>query len=243
MTSQLTAVVEVQGLVKDYGGLRPLRIRSLALQVGDRVAISGLDAVAAEVFVNLVNGAIVPDAGDIRIFGQRTADIANETEWLASLDRFGIVTRRAALLDALSVEQNLALPFTLEIDALPDDVRERVARLARRVGLDRTLLGRPVGECAADNKMRIHLARALALDPVVLLFEHPTASLDPATVPVFARDVVDAVVGHPVALLALTEDGPFAEVVARRRMKLQPATGALVDARGWLGRLMGGRSG
>lgn len=242
VTDRSATVVEVQGLVKDYQGLRPLRVQSLVLRPGDRVALSGFDAVAAEVFVNLLNGAIVPDAGDVRIFGQRTVDIENEHDWLASLDRFGIVTRRAALLDALSVEQNLALPFTLEIDALPDDVRQRVARLARRVGLAASLLARAVGECAPDDKMRIHLARALALDPAVLLFEHPTVSLDGGTVPAFARHVVDAVVGDPLVLLALTEDVRFAEVVATRRLTLRPATGALVESRGWLGRWLGGRA-
>lgn len=240
VAEQSGAVVEVRGLVKDFGGLRPLRIQALELQPGDRVAVSGLDAVAAEVFVNLINGAIVPDTGEVRILGQRTVDIDNETDWLASLDRFGIVTRRAALLDLLSVEQNLALPFTLDIDALPGDVRERVARLSRRVGLDDACLGCPVGDCPADDRMRLHLARALALDPAVLLLEHPTVGLDRDQVPGFARDVADAVVGHPLVMLAITEDAGFAGVVARRRLKLQAGIGTLVDARGWLDRLMGG---
>jgi hypothetical protein len=67
----------------------------------------GLDQVAAEVFTNLVTGAILPETGDIRVFGRPTSAIADSDDWLATVDRFGIVSERAVLLDQLSVLQNL----------------------------------------------------------------------------------------------------------------------------------------
>jgi glutamine transport system ATP-binding protein len=226
-------VIEVSGVVKNYQGLRPLRVKSLRVRAGERVAISGLDAVAAEVFVNLLNGAILPDHGEVRIFGRRTADIQTDAEWLAALDRFGIVTQRAVLLDGVSIEQNLALPFSLEIDALSDEVRARTGALARAAGIAAEHLPRAAAQVPADVRMRTHLARSLALDPQVLLFEHATAGLPRETVPGFARTVREVVGQRKVALVAVTEDTAFADVVAERAYTLQGGTGALVNARGW----------
>ena len=72
------------------------------------MAVSGFDAGAAEVLVNLVTGASLPDEGEVRVLGQLTADIAGGDEWLASLDRFGIVSPRGVLLEGATIEQNLA---------------------------------------------------------------------------------------------------------------------------------------
>ena len=81
---------------KDYRGLRPLRIAELRVAAGDHVAILGLDQASAEVFVNLATGATLPDAGDIRVFGRATSAIDDSADWLATVDRFGIVSERAA---------------------------------------------------------------------------------------------------------------------------------------------------
>jgi glutamine transport system ATP-binding protein len=226
-------VIELRGVVKPYQGLRPLRVKALRVGPGERVAISGLDAVAAEVFINLINGAILPDEGEVRIFGRHTADIQSEVEWLASLDRFGIVTQRAVLLDGASIQQNLALPFSLEIDALGQDVLDKTATLARAAGIGAEHLGRAAGLAPPDVRMRAHLARSLALDPDVLLFEHATAGLPRESVPAFARTVCDVVTQRRLALVAVTEDTAFADVVAERAYRLQGGTGELVNARGW----------
>lgn len=226
-------VLDMQGVVKDYGGLRPLRIRSLAVQRGDRVAISGLDATAAEVFVNLVNGAILPDQGEVRVLGVPTAAIADETAWLASLDRFGIVSPRAVLLDVATLAQNLALPFTLEIDPVPADVAVRVGRLADEVGLDPARLDTRAGEAAPTERLGVHLARAVATDPQVLLLEHPTVPLPRPEVPAFARLVRRVAEVRGLTVVAVTEDETFADIVATVHYRLQAGSGALVSARGW----------
>ena len=91
----------------------------------------GLDAGAAEVLVNLVTGAGVADRGTVCVQGRNNAEIANGDEWLESLDRFGIVSERAVLLEGATLEQNLAMPFTLQIDPVAPDDR-RAGRLARQ---------------------------------------------------------------------------------------------------------------
>src|SRR5262245_26277193 len=109
-------LVRLRSVSKDYRGLRPLRIESLDIHTRQIVALVGFDQVMAEVLVDLITGAIVPDAGEVVVFGQGTTDIADRDAWLSTLDRFGLLTERAVLLDRLSVEQNLALPFSLGLD-------------------------------------------------------------------------------------------------------------------------------
>jgi ABC-type transporter Mla maintaining outer membrane lipid asymmetry ATPase subunit MlaF len=225
--------IDIEGLVKDYGGLRPLRLRRLTVARAERVALSGLDATAAEVLVNIVNGAILPDAGEVRVFGRPTSAIANEDEWFASLDRFGIVTPRAVLLEASSVQQNLALPFTIDIDRVPEAVQEKTRALAAEVGLAEANLPARVDAFGQDVRMRVHLARAMASDPEVLLLEHPTAPIARDEVPALAETIVQLAGRRALTILAVTEDGGFADVVATVHYRLQGGTGALVSARGW----------
>jgi predicted ABC-type transport system involved in lysophospholipase L1 biosynthesis ATPase subunit len=233
------AVVEFENVTKDFHGLRPLRVASLIVRDAERVAIAGFDRITAEIFVNMINGAILPDAGDVKVFGASTSAITDDDEWLASLDRFGIVTERAVLLDGMSIAQNLALPFSLEIDPMPEDVLTRVREMARDVAIDEQLLERPAVQSALPTRLRIHLGRALAVGPRVLLMEHPTASLPRDEVPAFARTVRATVESRGIALIALTDDGEFADLVAERALKLHAGTGALTSTRGWR-RFLGG---
>ena len=226
-------VILVTRVVKNYRALRPLRVAELVVAPGERVAISGLDAAAAETFVDLLTGATLPEEGNIQVFGRDTAEIATGAEWLASLDAFGLVTNRAVLLDGLSVVQNLAIPLTLSIEPVAPEIAARVGLLAREVGLEPAILDRQVAATEADARMRIHLARALALGPTALLMEHPTSSLASGSVARFADDVRRVVADRRLTLLALTEDREFSSVVADRVLVLNGATGALTSASRW----------
>jgi predicted ABC-type transport system involved in lysophospholipase L1 biosynthesis ATPase subunit len=231
--SASTPAVQIAGVLKRYGGLRPLRLRALTVQAGERVAIAGLDAAAAEILVGLLTGATLPDEGEIRIDGRATADIRNEAEWIASLDRFGIVSPRAVLLSGATVRQNLAMPFTLSIDPLPDAIAERAERLAAEVGLASDLLDLPAGPAPPEAIVRVHLARALAIDPRVLVLEHPTVTLGAEAAPGLAADVARVATARHLAVIAVTEDDRFADALGGRRVRLDAATGALAPARGW----------
>lgn len=225
--------IHISGLRKAYGGLRPLRILSLTVGRGDRVAMSGLDAAAAEVLVNLVTGATLPDEGEVRVCGTATSAIHHEAEWLASLDRLGVVSTRAVLLSSATVLQNLAMPFTLSIDPVPADVAERAARLATEAGLGQAELVRAAGTLPRESQARVHLARAIARDPGVLILEHPTLDLAREHVSGFARDIVRLADQRQLAVVAITEDADFARALKARRLRLDPSTGALAQMRAW----------
>jgi ABC-type transporter Mla maintaining outer membrane lipid asymmetry ATPase subunit MlaF len=231
-------VVAIAGVSKTFGGLRPLRLQELTVGAAEQVALVGFDQPSAEVFVNLVTGATLPDAGSVSLFGRSTADIADSADWLAVVDRFGIVSARAVLLDQLTVIQNLAMPFTLEIEPPADDIRQRASTLAADVGLPEGVWTQPVGALDAASRARIRLARALALDPGVLLLEHASAGLEPPVAAAFGADVRAIASRRGIASIAVTADNTFAAAAAPRVLTWEPATGRLIDRqrRGWFRR-------
>ena len=225
------AAVELSSVTKQYGALRPLRIEQLTIAPDDRIALLGLDQPAAEVFVNLVTGASLPDTGTIRVFGRSTLEIADSADWLSTLDRFGIVSDRAPLIDGLSIIQNLSMPFTLEIEPPPSDIREQATRLAAEAGLGPSMWDRRVGDVDAISRLRIRTARALALNPSIVLFEHTSATLSRADVSRFGRELLAIVEKRGAAAIALTMDTEFAGAVAANTLTLDASTGRVTDAR------------
>ena len=180
-------VLELSDVVKDYQGLRPLRIQRLRIAAGRVDGLMGFDRPMAETLVNLVTGATLPDRGDVNVFGRPTAAVNDSAEWLALVDRFGIVSERAVLLDALSVIQNLAMPFTLEIEPPSRDIRRRPSDLPpkRDCPNRRGIVPSPssIHPAGADS------SGALALDPAVVILEHPTAGLARAAVAPLGRSI------------------------------------------------------
>ena len=228
-------VLELTDVSKDYHGLRPLRIAQLTVAAGEQVALLGFDATTAELFVNLVTGASLPDRGSIRLLGRATADITSSDDWLTLVDRVGIVSRRAVLLESMTVVQNLAMPFTLEIEPPSAEIRSWATALAEEIGLPAAAFDRPIAELDAFGGMLVRLARAVALDPVVVLFEHPTAEVAQADIATFATRCRTVAAKRNVATVVLTADRDFAAAAASRVLTLEPATGRLAPD-GWFSR-------
>jgi ABC-type transporter Mla maintaining outer membrane lipid asymmetry ATPase subunit MlaF len=226
-------LVELRGVTKDYRGLRPLRVQHLLLHPGESIALVGFDLAMAEVFVSLVTGAQLPDTGEILIFGQPTSSISSTEDWVKVLDRFGLVSDRAVLVDQFTAEQNLAMPLSLEITDPSPQLRSQVRKIAAEVGLTADELASPTAALSAPAQLRLRLARALALDPQVLLAEHPNATIPRDEAPAFAADFARVVQNRHLAALVLTADRTFAGAIADRVLTLQPATGELKGASGW----------
>lgn len=227
MTGSPEPLINVQGMVKDYQGLRPLRMHALTIAPGDVVAIDGLDAIAAEMFVHLITGATLPDSGDVSLFGRNTRSITDGDAWLKSLDQVGMITARGILIDAFTVLQNVAMSLTLVVDPIDPRVLPEAGALAREVGLDPAGFDLPTGRTAGDVKMRVHLARALALGPKVLIAEHPSATLPRESVAAFAADLARVARSRGLGLLALTSDDAFARGLGGQRLVLNGGTGEL----------------
>jgi ABC-type lipoprotein export system ATPase subunit len=223
----MTPLVSIQDLVKHYQALRPLRIKTLTVSEGDVVSLFGLDAQAAEVLVGVLTGALVPDEGEVRLFDRSTKEIGDAEAWLAMLDGVGLLTERAALIEQFTVEQNIAMPFTLEVDPVPAGVKAQVAALAEEVKLAPDALSLQVGRADPELKVRVRMARALALGPRLLVAEHPSATLPRASVPAVARDLARIAASRRLAVLALTADEAFAGALGGQVLRHEGATGAL----------------
>ena len=223
----MIALLEIHGLVKDYQALRPLRIRELVVTEGTIVSLDGLDAIAAQTFVHLVTGATLPDEGDVIMLGKNTRAITDGDAWLKSLDAIGMVTGRGILIDAFSVLQNIAMSFTLDVDPVDPRVVPQAGALARDVGIDAMLLDVPAGKTGPEIQMRVHLARALALGPKLLVAEHASASLPRHTVAAFGADLARVAQSRGLALVAITADDALAKAIGGQRLELVPATGEL----------------
>jgi ABC-type lipoprotein export system ATPase subunit len=220
-------LLEITDLSKDYRTLRPLRVRSLTVRSGEVMSISGVDVLGAETFVHLVTGATLPDSGNVTLFGRNTRDITDSEGWLKSLDGVGMITARGILVEGFSVLQNIALSLTLDVDPLDAVVAPRAAELARDAGTEATLLDVPAGRVAPDVQMRVHVARAVALGPKLLVAEHPSASLPREAVPGFGADLGRLARLRELALVAITADDSLAKAIGGTRLELVAATGEL----------------
>jgi ABC-type transporter Mla maintaining outer membrane lipid asymmetry ATPase subunit MlaF len=227
------ALVQLRQVTKDYRSLRPLRVESLDLHEGQKLALCGFDQMTAEILVDLITAAIVPDAGEVTVFGQPTTAIADRQAWSQALDRFGLLTERAVLVEQFTVEQNLAIPYSLSVENLSAELRARVAALAEEVGFASSDLSRQSGVLPPLGRLRLRLGRALAMSPRILLAEHPNATLSRDEAGQFGAELKRIVGVRGMAALVFTADRDFARAVADEVLVLQPATGTLNASSGW----------
>lgn len=225
-------LLRLRGVSKDYRSLRPLRIAELDLPPGRSLALLGFDQTMAEVLVDLITGAILPDSGEVVAFGQHTSSIADPGSWLSTLDQFGLFTDRAVLVEQFTVEQNLALPLSITVEDMTPEIRARVAELASEIGLANELR-RQAGVLGPALRARIRLGRALAIAPRVLVAEHPNATLSAQEASALGTDMARIIETRGIASIVLTADESFARAVSKEVLVLEPATGALKPASSW----------
>ena len=233
-------VLDIDSVSKPYGGLRPLRLQRLIVQPGERVGIAGVDQTMAEVFVNLVTGATLPEQGSIHLAGRATSAIADSADWLATVDRFGIVSERVVLLDQFTLAQNIAMSLTLDLEPMADDVRRQVEVLGGEVGLDPNALITRAGDVGAASRLRTRLGRAIVTNPSTLLVEHPALNLTPQEIESVAADMARLSEERNLAIVVLSATPDLGRAFVERMLVLNAATGALTEEkRGVLGRLFG----
>lgn len=226
-------LIALRDVRKDYPALRPLRVQHFELHEAETVALVGLDRDAAEVLVNLMTGATLPDAGEIELFGVPTHAITDSDAWFRLLDHIGMFSERVVLLDELTVEQNLAIPLTLDLETMTADVSTRVERLGVEVGLALDVMRQSMSAADRRTRARVRLGKALALDPRVLLAEHPTAALEADHVPQLATHLADIAEQRRLAMLIVTADAAFAGTACRQLLRFDPAHGTFAPHSRW----------
>jgi ABC-type lipoprotein export system ATPase subunit len=159
------------------------------------------------------------------VLGRATREIADSEEWLSFVERFGIVSDRIVLLESMTVAQNLAISFDLDLEPVPPHILARVRDLAAEVGIEGALLEIPVSQSIPLVRSRVYLARALALDPGVLVLEHPSAQLGPEDAEELAGVVKRVCEKRGLTAVGLLMDEKFAKASGGRLLAWQPATG------------------
>ena len=208
-------VIEAHGLWKRFDTVEVLRGVSFALEKGETLVIMGGSGSGKTVMLRLVAGLIRPDAGTIHVFG-RSIEHLSEEELLPIRRRMGYVFQGAALFDSLSVRENVAYPLREHTRLDGREIEARVVRNLRQVGLGPEVLSVLPAELSGGMRKRVGIARALAVEPEVLLFDEPTAGLDPTNSKLVAELIQQLHGGVCDTAIVVTHDLELAKTVADR---------------------------
>lgn len=170
-------VLQIQGVHKTLSAQQVLGGIDLTLRFCETVSVLGGSGAGKSTLLKLIAGLIKPDRGQIRLFGQDIVPLS-ERELLPLRRRMGVVFQGAALFDSLTVFENIAFPMRLHTKSNQGEIRDRVAEILEQVGMPGIEHQYPA-ELSGGMKKRAGIARALVLQPEVVLFDEPTAGLDP----------------------------------------------------------------
>ena len=170
-----TVLLEISKVSYSYGGNSVFSEVSLSVAPGSFYFLTGPSGSGKTTFINLCSGALIPEVGNISVFGQETRNMSNY-ELSQMRRRLGIVHQNCEFLDHLSIEENIALPFTV---AGMDNIKERanVLELMKWVGLDSKSNVKPQ-ELSGGERQRLALARAVIMSPEIILADEPTGNVD-----------------------------------------------------------------
>ena len=208
-------MVELVDVHKRFDGNEVLRAVSLTVERGETMVIMGGSGSGKTVTLRLIAGLIRPSGGLIRVFGQRI-DTLGEEALLPIRRRMGYVFQGAALFDSLSVRENVAYPLREHTSLGEAEIRERVLRFLSLVGLGPEVVGLLPAELSGGMRKRVGIARALAPEPEMLLFDEPTAGLDPTNARVVAELIVRLRGGICDSAVVVTHDVELARTVGDR---------------------------
>jgi phospholipid/cholesterol/gamma-HCH transport system ATP-binding protein len=208
-------IVEAVDLNKSFDANHVLRGVSFKLAKGETLVVMGGSGSGKTVLLRLVAGLIQPDAGRLSVFG-RAIEHLSEEELLPIRRRMGYVFQGAALFDSLSVRENVAYPLREHTSLGETEIEERVIGNLSVVGLSSDVLDLLPSELSGGMRKRVGIARALSVEPEMLLFDEPTAGLDPTNSKLVADLMLDLRGGVCDTAMVVTHDIELARTVADR---------------------------
>jgi phospholipid/cholesterol/gamma-HCH transport system ATP-binding protein len=214
-------LLRVESLHVRFGSQEVLRDISIDLQPGQTLVVLGESGCGKTVLLKSMIGLILPTAGDVLFEGKSLASLNDRA--LAHLrTRYGFVFQGAALFDSMTILDNIAFPLR-EHTRLPDaEIRSVVESLVAEVGLPRSVLMKKPVQLSGGMRKRAGLARALALDPQLMLYDEPTTGLDPIMTDVINELILTVRQRPAVTSVVVTHDMNTARKVADRVIMLYP---------------------
>jgi phospholipid/cholesterol/gamma-HCH transport system ATP-binding protein len=179
-TTTTEKVIEIKGLVKSFGSYDVLKGVDLDLYKGENLVVLGKSGTGKSVLIKIVVGLLTPDLGQVKVLNQ----IIDEISYKELLDlrlKVGFSFQNSALYDSMTIRENLEFPLVRNQKHLSkQDVNKSVEEMLDAVGLSQTINQMP-SELSGGQRKRIGIARTLILRPEIMLYDEPTAGLDPIT--------------------------------------------------------------
>jgi phospholipid/cholesterol/gamma-HCH transport system ATP-binding protein len=173
-------VISIRGLKKSFGSLQVLQSVDLDVYQGENLVILGRSGSGKSVLIKVIAGLLRPDEGSVIVLGQHTRDL-DAKAWQALRTRIGFSFQSSALYDGMNVRDNLEFPLVRNKRHLSRrEIDDAIAKVLDDVGLSQTKYQMPA-ELSGGQRKRIGIARTLILQPEIMLYDEPTAGLDPVT--------------------------------------------------------------
>jgi phospholipid/cholesterol/gamma-HCH transport system ATP-binding protein len=215
------SLLQVEGLSVQFGQQPVLRDISLDIPAGQTLVVLGESGCGKTVLLKTMIGLVRPSCGEVRFEGRPLSGM-RERDLAHLRTKYGFVFQGAALFDSMTIADNIAFPLREHTRVSAAEARDIVASLIDEVGLPRTVLTKKPVEISGGMRKRAGLARALALDPLLILYDEPTTGLDPIMTDVI-NELILRVRERPRATsVVVTHDMNTARKVADRIIMLYP---------------------
>jgi phospholipid/cholesterol/gamma-HCH transport system ATP-binding protein len=226
-----SGVIELRGVTKSFGQRRVLDDLSLSVARGRSLCLLGRSGTGKSVTLKHIVGLVKPDAGRVLVEGRDITDLST-AELSAVRRRIGFLFQSAALFDSISVGENVAFPLRRHTRMADAEIRARARDLLAQVGLAGEYAAMPA-ELSGGMRKRAGLARALALEPAILLADEPSAGLDPVTSAEIDALLVELKQRANTTLVVVTHNIPSARAIGDELVFLHEgrvlARGSAVD--------------